>query len=210
MSTMSGVLLLAIALAAPAARAAEGAPAWRFGAAVGYGRQDTPPLGNRSYAHAVRVLKLVAARPLAARGALSLELQLEPFAAVARHRLLDAGFVRPGRGADAARARFTRDRSILELGMDVGLVARWAPTPRLVFLAMGSVGPMYADRATERLAGGFAFSDTVALGVGYRQGGFMVELRPTLRHVSNGGLQRPNAGHNTMLLVVAVSAAPPG
>jgi hypothetical protein len=195
-------LALGLALAAPAARA-EGR-AWRFGFALGYGTQGAGPVANRNYLHQTALYKLLANRPLAASRAFSLELQLEPFLGVSHHRLRNPYFVDAG----ATRARFTKGETYPELGVDVGLVGRWAVTSRLSLFALAGVGPMYGDAATERLARGFAFSDVVSVGVGYRWNGVLLEVRPGFRHVSNAYLQLPNSGHNVGFVTLALSTAP--
>lgn len=210
-SGLVAVALAAVLVAAPAAAApapdSAGAAQWRLGAAVSIGSQGVAPLGNRSYLHETRTLKLVAARPLLVRRRFSLQLSLEPFAGESRHRLVNPWFVRPGPRADAQRARFTSGETILEAGVDVGLAARWALTPRLGVYVLGSVGPMWGDTGTERLARGFAFSDIVAGGIAWRADRIELELRPGFRHVSNAYLAQPNSGHNAMFVLVAVTVA---
>lgn len=205
-SQLGVAVVLALGLAAPAARA-EGR-AWRFGVALGYGTQDVRPVGNPGYSHQTALLKLLANRPLAGSTHLSLELQLEPFVGFSHHRLRNPWFVKPSDGPDylAKRARFLAGETYREYGVDVGLVGRWRATRRLSLFVMAGVGPMYGDAATERLARGFAFSDVVAVGAGYRLRGVLVEVRPGFRHVSNAYLQLPNAGHNALFVTVAVSA----
>ena len=78
-------------------------------------------------------------------------------------------------------------------------------TRALSLFALVSVGPMWSEAATERLARGFAFSDILGVGVGYRMGRALLEVRPGLRHESNAHLQLPNSGHNTTTLDLAVS-----
>jgi hypothetical protein len=72
---------------------------------------------------------------------------------------------------------------------------------------LGSIGPMISDTETERLAKGFAFSDIVDLGVGYKVGKIMFEVRPGVRHVSNANLQSPNSGLNSSNINFSISVA---
>ena len=56
---------------------------------------------------------------------------------------------------------------------------------------------MITDTETERLSKGFAFSDVIALGFSLKVDKVIFDIRPSLRHVSNAGLQSSNAGFNT-------------
>ncbi len=138
---------------------------------------------------------------------LGLELQLEPSFYVERHRLLNMYFVGPHSGPDylTRRARYLQGVTVHEYALNVGLLWRVRATRKLSFFVLGSVGPMWSDAATERLARGLAFSDIVAVGVGYRLGRALLEVRPGLRHESNAETQLPNSGHNSVTLDVALS-----
>jgi hypothetical protein len=67
----------------------------------------------------------------------------------------------------------------------------------LSIYALGSVRPLITDTETERLSKGFAFSDVFAVGITYHAKRFSLDVRPSLRHLSNAGLQNSNAGFNT-------------
>jgi hypothetical protein len=127
------------------------------------------------------------------------ELQLEPGIYKARHQLLNEYYVQPKDGADYLEQReiFSREKIITEYVINIGFLLRYNPVERLSFFLFGSVGPTFSDTATERLARGFAFSDVVGIGVAYKAGKIMFEIRPGLRHVSNAELRYPNSGHNS-------------
>jgi hypothetical protein len=199
--------LLATILLADTAAAQDGDLSWRVGLAGSYGAQRPAPFGNRNYLHDVTGYKLLVNRGLWAAGPLGLELQLEPTVYQVRHRLLNLWFIGPTHGPDylAQRARYLRGESYQEFALNVGVVARVHVTRSLSVFVLGGVGPMWSDAGTERLAKGFAFSDVVAGGLGYRVRGTLVEIRPGLRHESNLDTQRPNSGHNTATLDVALS-----
>ena len=63
--------------------------------------------------------------------------------------------------------------------------------------AIGGTGPMHSDKATERLAKGFAFSDIFGLGLSYELKKLLFDFRYSVRHTSNLELKQPNGGHNT-------------
>ena len=56
---------------------------------------------------------------------------------------------------------------------------------------------MFSDKATERLAKGFAFSDIFGLGLSYEINKLQLDFRYSVRHTSNLELKQPNGGHNT-------------
>jgi hypothetical protein len=56
---------------------------------------------------------------------------------------------------------------------------------------------MIADKASERLAKGFAFSDVFGLGMAYQLGNIQFGYRYSVRHTSNLEMKKPNNGHNT-------------
>ena len=56
---------------------------------------------------------------------------------------------------------------------------------------------MISDTETERLSKGFAFSDVLAVGLSYNLRKIRFDITPSVRHVSNAGLQSSNAGFNT-------------
>jgi len=64
---------------------------------------------------------------------------------------------------------------------------------------------MSTDTQTERMTNGFAFADVFALGVSAQVNQFRFDLRPSLRHVSNAGLNSENAGYNTKNIEIGIS-----
>ena len=71
--------------------------------------------------------------------------------------------------------------------------------------ALGSIGPMITDTETERMSDGFAFADVVAFGVTAKVNQFRFDIRSSVRHVSNSGLNSENAGYNTKNVEIGVS-----
>ena len=167
---------------------------------VNYARAGQPwfPIDNESYVRETRAVKLQLAWTLRSRRRLDLELLLEPGAYRVTHRMLHYGFIQEKDWPDfeARRERFLRERRLVEVVLNVGVVARVRVAGGLSAYGLASVGPMVATRATERLPRGFAFSDVVGLGLGYRRGRGYVDVRASLRHSSNAGLRFPNHGHN--------------
>lgn len=134
------------------------------------------------------------------------ELLLQPEINFATHQLLNFYFVTP-EDSDyiEKRERFTKFKNLNEYAVGVGLRIRksWSKSFGTYFLA--SVGPMIIDTETERLSKGFAFSDVLALGLTFKVDKIVLDLRPSLRHVSNAGLQGSNAGYNTANVEFGIS-----
>jgi hypothetical protein len=134
------------------------------------------------------------------------ELVLQPEINFATHQLLNFYFVTP-EDSDyiEKRERFTKLKKLNEYAVGVGLRIRksWSKSFGTYFLA--SVGPMFIDTETERLSKGFAFSDVLALGVTFKIDKIVFDIRPSLRHISNAGLQGSNAGFNTSNFELGVS-----
>ena len=204
------VLRALLALAAGSAFAQEAPPTWRAGVAVAAGTHRVFPFDERVYRHDVWGYKLFFNRHLATTGPLGWEVQLEPSVYLDRHRLRDRSYLTPGWGPDyqAQAARYARGETVREYAFNTGIVLRWQPTRTLSLFILASFGPAYVDTETEHLASGLAFSDVAAVGVGLRLGRQLIELRPGLRHVSNGELRFPNGGYDGVTLDLSVSVVP--
>jgi hypothetical protein len=179
----------------------------RAGVNYGTGTQQFFPFNSPDYSYNVRSYKVVLNTQLRKTGSFSFELQFEPGIYSAKHKLLNECFVQPKDGADylQQRERFTKEKTITEYALNCGMLVRYTPKSRFSFFILGSIGPMISDTETEHLARGFAFSDIIALGVGYKAGKIMFEIRPGLRHVSNANLKLPNSGHNSSNIDFGIS-----
>ena len=175
----------------------------KFGLSYGIGTQQIFPYNSRDYIYNVSGYRIQVNRTIKIRGAFTFELQFEPGIYIAKHRLLNEFFVQPKDLEQ--REIFTREKTITEYVLNTGFQVRYRISQALSLFLLGGVGPMFSDTETERLARGFAFSDVVAVGIAYRSGKFMFELRPGLRHVSNADLKYPNCGHNSSNIDFAFS-----
>ena len=179
----------------------------RLGFKYGIGTQQIFPYNSPDYTYKVSGYKGLINFQLKKYRILSFEMQFEPGIYVARHQLLNEYFVQPRCGADYLEKReiFTKEKTITEYVINVGILVRYNLKKRMSFFILGSVGPMFSDTETERLAKGFAFSDVLALGVNYKVGKIMFEISPYLRHVSNANLQFPNCGHESFNIDFGIS-----
>lgn len=188
-------------------KAQEESKSLRLGIDYSMGKQPFFPFSSRDYSYKVNSYKVLINYFLRKTKRFSYELQIEPGIYFAKHQLLNEYFIQPKDGADYLELReiFTKEKTITEYALNIGIVIRYNVKERLNFFFLGSIGPMISDTETERLAKGFAFSDIVALGVGYKIGKIMFEISPGLRHVSNANLKKPNSGHNSSNIDFGIS-----
>lgn len=126
------------------------------------------------------------------------QILLQPEINFATHQLKNLYFVTPDEpDYIAKREKYTKLKDINEYILGVGFLIRKPISKSLSVYVLGSVGPMITDTETERLTKGFAFSDVLSLGISFRTEKLIFDIRPSLRHNSNAGLQNSNAGFNT-------------
>jgi hypothetical protein len=179
----------------------------RIGFSVCAGSQQIFPYNSPDYTHNFKGIKGVLNRQLKNKNHLTIELQIEPGLYIARHQLLNEFFLQPKDGADylEQRIRFTTERTITEVALNAGVVFRYNVNEKIGLFFLGSVGPMLSDNSTERLKGGFAFSDILEAGISYNTGKMMFEIKPGVRHTSNANLRQPNGGHNSSTIDFGLS-----
>lgn len=178
----------------------------RIGFNYGSGSQQLFPFRSRDYNYSFTSYKLLCSYPIN-NGLISFEVQAEPSLFLSRHQLLNKYFVQPEYGPDYLFLRevYTKEKSIYEYSLNIGLQIRFKPGGRLSYFISGSTGPMFINTATERLARGFAFSDIFAFGIQYNLKNIIFELRPGIRHASNLDFQFPNSGLNATTLDFGIS-----
>lgn len=179
----------------------------RAGVNFSFGTQQFFPYNDPDYNHDVSAYKAQITYAIFKPGVISYELQFEPGIFRARHQLLNVFFVQPDAGDDYLLQReiFAKETTITEYALNVGFIMRYTPKDKLSLFVLGSIGPMISNTETERLARGFAFSDIIAVGMAYKVGKVMFEIRPGLRHVSNADLKMPNSGHNSSNIDFGIS-----
>jgi len=179
----------------------------RLGIDYGIGKQQIFPYNSRDYKYDLKGYRVLLNWPFKKTRLFSYELQFDPGIYFAKHQLLEALFMQPADGPDylEKRERFMKEKIIKEYVLNVGFLFRYKLKEKFSFYIMTSVGPMFSDTETERLARGFAFSDIAAIGSAYKTGKFMFEIRSGIRHVSNLDLQWPNSGHNSSNIDFGIS-----
>lgn len=135
------------------------------------------------------------------------ELVIQPELNLSKHQLINPYFITP---ADPdyieKRERFSKINNINQYVLNLGLILRKPISKSLSLFVLGSFGPMFSDKETERLSKGFAISNVLAIGFSYKLKRFEFDIRPNIRHVSNAGLSSPNIGFNTKNMEFGVSS----
>ncbi len=171
-----------------------------FGVNIGWGHEDNFLFNDPDYSYDVTFHKLQIYYPLKSKGNHSYELLFQPEINTAKHQLHNYFFVTPDEPDYLEkRALFTQRRTFTEYVFNIGFLVRKPIYHKLDSYLLLSIGPSIINKASERLAKGFAFSDNLALGLNYDiQQHITLDLRGVLRHVSNADLQLPNGGYNTL------------
>lgn len=165
------------------------------GVSYGFGSE----LKNRNYTYTNRYVKVPVFYDLKKTKHFEYQIVAGPEINFATHQLLNLFFVTPDEpNFEERRERFTKLKDIREYVLHVGFLVRKPLSKQWSIYAIGSVGPMFTDTETERLSKGFAFSDVLGLGISYKTPHIIFDFRPNVRHNSNAGLQRSNAGVNTL------------
>ncbi|MFV9550722.1 acyloxyacyl hydrolase [Algibacter sp. PT7-4] len=171
----------------------------KLGFSYGTGSQNKFPFNLDDYTHEVTFYKAQINYLIKEKRKWDFELNLEPSYNEAKHQLLNRYYVKP---TDAENYQeltelYMQKRTIKEYVLNIGFIARYKIYNGISTYAIGSLGPMISDKATERLAKGFAFSDIFGLGLSYGFNKLQLDFRYSVRHTSNLELKKPNGGHNT-------------
>ena len=180
---------------------------FRTGINYGIGKQQIFPYNSPDYIYKLNSYKIQIDYQIRKYRVFSYEFLLEPGIYSVKHQLLNKYFVQPKDGTDYLEKReiFIKEKTITEYVLNIGFIVRYNLKERFSLFILGSIGPMYSNTETERLAKGFAFSDILAVGCAYKTGKIMFEIRPGLRHVSNADLKLPNSGHNSTNIDFGIS-----
>ncbi len=123
---------------------------------------------------------------------------VQPEINFAKHQLLNPYFVTPDEpDYERKREEYLRLKDVNEYILNLAFFIKYNLSNRFSIYAMGNIGPMVTDTDTERLSKGFAFCDVLAFGTIVNFGEVLFDIRPNVRHTSNLGLNKYNAGFNT-------------
>ncbi|TDX11439.1 lipid A 3-O-deacylase PagL [Flavobacterium sp. S87F.05.LMB.W.Kidney.N] len=123
-----------------------------------------------------------------------------------KHQLLNLYFVKPETpNFEQKRVEYMQLKNVHEYVLNLGFMLRKPIGKVFSCYVLGSIGPMITDTETERMSKGFAFADVLAVGFTAAYDQFQLDIRPSLRHVSNAGLGSSNAGYNTKNIEFGIS-----
>ena len=175
---------------------------FRVGFNLGFGTE----IKNSDFTYTNQYYKLQLYYKLKKTNWFEYEILLQPEVNFATHQLINEYFVKSNEfNFQQKRDDYTKLKNIREYILNIGFVVRKPLTNTFSIYVLASIGPLIIDTETERLAKGFAFSDVLALGLTLQTKAFSVDLRPSLRHLSNAGLQGSNAGFNTKNIELGIT-----
>ena len=171
----------------------------KLGFTYGTGSQNKYPFNQKDYTHEVVFYKVQINYRYKDKRKWAFEINIEPSYNVVKHQLLNRFYIKPSDADNFQELTelYMQKRIIKEYVLNCGLIMRYKVYNGITTYAVFSLGPMIADKATERLAKGFAFSDIFGLGISYKINKFQFDFRYSVRHTSNLQIKKPNGGHNT-------------
>ncbi|MDC9721302.1 MAG: acyloxyacyl hydrolase [Urechidicola sp.] len=177
----------------------------KIGFNYGFGETDKFPFETDDYTYDIQFYKIQLNYLIFEWRKFDFEINVEPSYYQTEHQLLNKYFVTPD-DPDylEKREEYTKLKTMNEYVLGIGFLIRYPIVDKLSVSALGSIGPMYIDTETERMAKGFAFSDVLSFGITYKVNKLAFDLRYGVRHVSNAELQQPNSGYNTTNLEFGV------
>ena len=171
----------------------------KLGFTYGTGSQNKFPFNDKDYTHDVTFYKTQINYRVKDTQKWAFEVNSEPSYNVVEHQLLNRYYIKPSDADNYQELTelYMQKRTIKEYVLNFGFIVRYKVYNTISTYAIGSVGPMFSDKATERLAKGFVFSDIFGLGLSYEINKLQFDFRYSVRHTSNLELKQPNGGHNT-------------
>lgn len=172
----------------------------KIGGSIGWGTQNAFPFNSPDYSHENYFIKGQLNKELYGIQKFKLELDFEPTYFLIKHQLLDPTYITQFRAPDylEQRKRFVQPMIYSEFSFALGLIVRYQIIDAFSIYIMGSIAPTLIQKETERLAKGFAFSDIAGLGFSFKWQKIIIDLRASVRHLSNADLLFPNSGHNSI------------
>ena len=178
---------------------------FKIGFNYGIGETDKFPFSTDEYTYDIQFYKIQLNYLIMEWHKFDFEINVEPSYYRTEHQLLNKYFVTPNEPDYLEkREEYTKLKTMNEYVLGIGFLVRYPIVDKLSVSVLGSIGPMYIDTVTERMAKGFAFSDVLSFGLTYKINKLAFDLRYGVRHVSNAELQQPNSGYNSTNLEFGV------
>ena len=181
----------------------------KIGFNYGYGNEGNFLINSDSYTYEGQFYKIQLNYRVIQKRKWDFEINVEPSIYLYQYQLLDAPETIPIMGNELLENQTvsSEKNELNEYVLNLGFIARYKLINNLSTYSLISVGPMYSDKDTERMNAGFAFSDVMGLGLGYKVEDIFLDLRFSVRHVSNAGFSSPNRGYNSANLEMGFSCS---
>lgn len=178
----------------------------RIGFMYGYGHQGGIFLDDKDYSYSSNIIKLQFYYPIR-EGKFNLDLEFEPTLGFSKHQLLNFYFIQPFETDYLAkREEFTKSKLITEYILNTNFILSHTLFNTVNAYIFIGFGPMYINKRTERLAKGFAFADNFGAGINYNIiNSLNIDIRGSLRHLSNAELNHPNSGINIATVEIGMN-----
>jgi hypothetical protein len=174
--------------------------------AIGFNYGFGSEFANRNYTFTNQFCKIELYYLIKGTKHFQFEILGQPEVNFGKHQLLNFYFVKPETPDYLEkREKYTKLKDVHEYVLNLGFLVRKPIGNVFSVYALGSIGPMINDTETERMSEGFAFADVFALGISAKVNQFQFDVRPSVRHVSNAGLNSKNAGYNTKNIEFGIS-----
>jgi hypothetical protein len=171
----------------------------RSGVVFGHASQNTILKQDSDYTYDSNIIKFSNHFNWSKTRKHSWEILVEPSYYRSTHQLLNYWFIsHKVQNGDELRAKFMPVKTMNEYVLNLGLVYRRYLNSNSSVYSTLNTGPMYIDTETERLKKGFSFSDVLSVGYNYKIKKISFDAKCMIRHVSNGNLQKPNYGYNSV------------
>ena len=180
-----------------------------IGFLIGHQSHKWLPFANNNYKYAATTFKISYKRRILNKDNYQVFLISEPSVYRVNHRLINLFFITPNEeNFMEKRERFLSPRTFYEYTLNGGFILQRTLSSQIDIYVMGTSGPMYSTSSTERLKGGFAFSNVLAIGSLFKVSSKVnLDLRTVARHTSNAGFRRPNSGHNSFGFEMGIAFA---
>ncbi len=181
----------------------------KIGFNYGYGNEGNFYINSDNYTYEGQFYKIQLNYRVIQKRKWDFEINVEPSIYLYQYQLLDAPETIPIMGNELLENQTvsSEKNELNEYVLNLGFIARYKLINNLSTYSLISVGPMYSDKDTERMNAGFAFSDVIGLGLGYKVEDVFLDLRFSVRHVSNAGFSSPNRGYNSANLEMGFSCS---
>ncbi len=170
------------------------------------GKQSVIPFNSGSYTYEYLSAGINYKWLFRAKGRWKFYWRIQPAYHHAKHQLINRWYKLDERDQAYAQKipQYQELKTIREYVLSFGFVPQLKISEGLSVFGLASIGPLFTDTETERLARGLAFADVAALGLLIHCKNWEIRMLVGIRHVSNANLLFPNNGHNASFLSMQI------